>query len=169
MQYGLYSKKLSKLYSFIIEDYKEANVHNVPKWMSSALKLVFFRRQHGNFPLEHSTYWENTYDMLSAIYRIEDVRPILIGMTEFEHVKTQARIVVTKKGPTKMTMPETTAKRCKMAAALYGLLTVLFCYENDFFKNMEAQIYHDRPEDLPRKTSKSRRSKGKKSRQAAGQ
>ncbi len=75
----------------IITDYGEKNMRNVSKWTEAALDIICFKRQHGNdkFPKhEGIDYIDQTQDMLGAIYTIEDVRPILIGLTEYEHVKS---------------------------------------------------------------------------------
>ncbi len=148
-----YYQKLDRLYTHIIMDYGENNMRSVSKWTEAALDIICFKRQHGNdhFPVgEEGTvdYFQKTEDMLQTIYTIEDVRPILIGTTEFEHVKTNARMITLKNGRKKMKMPKATRIHCKMAAAIYGLLAMMFNTEFDFFKNMESQIYASNPETL---------------------
>jgi hypothetical protein len=150
----MYYKKLDRLYMHIILDYGNNDMRSVSKWTEAALDIICFKRQHGGdkFPgsKEGIDYFQKTEDMLKAIYTIEDVRPILIGMTECEHVKTNAQMITLRNAHKKMKMPKTTRIHCRMAAAIYGLLTIMFNTEFDLFKNMESQIYASNPETLRR-------------------
>lgn len=140
--YEKYYQKVDKLYRYIVKDYEAGTVRNVFKWTETALQLNHMRAMQGSSVMRNSEYynrlWERTMKMLREIYRIEDVRPLLMGQTAVGHVQTNARFVAIQQ---RFAMPKLTAKRCSMAVSLCGLLYLLFPDEFNFFKNLESQIY----------------------------
>ena len=134
-----YQRELAQLYGSVIEDYRQGAVQRVPKWCAACLRLVH-KSTFPRFSMLDSRPFDDllddmTEDMLREIYRIEDVRPILLGLTHVDDVSTTARA----KGA-KLVMPRLTARRCSMVISLCGVLQMLFPNSFSYFKNLESQI-----------------------------